>query len=195
MSLIIDAYNVLPHAHLLPGKLADVGAAGLCKLIQRVGVAHGRAYVVCDGLPRRHSNVLKNVGTSRKEGDELWETFGRVELIYAGGGKDADTLIEKLIAADSAPRKLFVVSDDHRIQRAASKRGATVVPSPDFVRRLATALKLAAGRGSHPVPSGPAETEDWLQKFQVGPEPFKPDEIASETDRWLKEFGLDEGDA
>ncbi len=39
---------------------------------------------------------------------------------FAAQEEDADSLIEELILADSAPRQLTVVSSDHRIQRAAS---------------------------------------------------------------------------
>ena len=36
--------------------------------------------------------------------------------------EEADRLIEELIRADSAPRRLVVVSSDHRLQRAARRR-------------------------------------------------------------------------
>lgn len=43
---------------------------------------------------------------------------------FASQYPDADSLIEELIAKSSAPRRLTVVSSDHRIQRAARRRRA-----------------------------------------------------------------------
>ncbi len=43
---------------------------------------------------------------------------------FAVGYEDADSLIEELIRSDSTPRKLVVVSSDHRLQRAARRRRA-----------------------------------------------------------------------
>ena len=48
---------------------------------------------------------------------------------FAARDDDADTLIEELIRADSAPRRLTVVSSDHRLQRAAHRRRARAVDS------------------------------------------------------------------
>lgn len=191
MALIIDAYNVLPHTHLLPGRLAEVGAAGLCRLIERVGVAHGRASVVCDGSPpgSKAGRMLEMNGESRDLCGRSQREFGPVRLIYAGGGKDADSLIEELITADTAPRRLFVVSDDHRIQRAAQRRGASVVSSADFVRRLASALKAVARRSSQPG-AAVHDIQYWMEQFRVEATDDKPEEIARTVDGWLREFGL-----
>jgi uncharacterized protein len=43
---------------------------------------------------------------------------------FASQYPDADSLIEELIGKSSAPRRLTVVSSDHRIQRAARRRRA-----------------------------------------------------------------------
>ena len=47
---------------------------------------------------------------------------GGITVIFARGYDDADELIEELIASNSTPRRLTVVSSDHRIQRAARRR-------------------------------------------------------------------------
>ncbi len=48
---------------------------------------------------------------------------------FAAKSGSADELIEELIRADSAPRRLMVVSSDHRLQRAARRRKATAIDS------------------------------------------------------------------
>ena len=48
---------------------------------------------------------------------------------FAPRDEDADTLIEELIREDNSPRRLTVVSSDHRIQRAAKRRRARAVDS------------------------------------------------------------------
>src|SRR5262245_34263773 len=48
---------------------------------------------------------------------------------FARGYRDADELLEELIAADHSPRRLTVVSSDHRVQRAAKRRRAEAIDS------------------------------------------------------------------
>ncbi len=54
---------------------------------------------------------------------------------FAAREEDADTLIEELIREDTSPRRLTVVSSDHRIQRAAKRRRARAVDSDVLVWR------------------------------------------------------------
>ena len=44
-------------------------------------------------------------------------TFRGLQILFAHDHDEADDLIEELIRADHVPRKLVVVSSDHRIQR------------------------------------------------------------------------------
>ena len=59
-----------------------------------------------------------------------------ISVRFAARDTDADTLIEELIKADSAPRRLTVVSSDHRLQRAAHRRKATAVDSDVWFAQL-----------------------------------------------------------
>lgn len=59
-----------------------------------------------------------------------------VDVIFSVGYSDADTLIEEMIAAHSHPKSLVVVSSDHRIQTAASRRRAIPVDSDVWFDRL-----------------------------------------------------------
>jgi uncharacterized protein len=77
-----------------------------------------------------------------------------------------------LIAADSAPKQLTVVSGDHRLQRAAKRRKATAVASEVWLE------ELNRRRGSTPTARPPRTS--------------KPTEplTAEEVEAWLKEFGV-----
>ncbi len=156
MAIIIDAYNVLHCTHILPDRYAMMEVGGMCDLLSRSRWRRGRMVVVCDGTVPRFG-----IG----EHDD-------VHLIYAGGGKDADSVIEGLIEKDTGPRDLVVVSNDRRIQRAARKRRASVMSSEDFL------LGLVGSDGGGDVGDGcgkPIDVESvqvdyWVDKFQVGEE-------------------------
>ena len=87
--------------------------------------------------------------------------------------EDADTLIEELIREDTSPRRLTVVSSDHRIQRAAKRRRARAVDSDVWfaeVLRARQQRQQAAAEGPE-RPSGPLLEEDvryWLREFEKG---------------------------
>jgi len=93
---------------------------------------------------------------------------------YATDYPDADTLIEELIQQHDAPRRLLVVSSDHRIQRAARRRRAGFIDSDLWYSKL------------------------WQQRVQLRASqnmrsPEKPigELSAAEVDYWVKEFSAD----
>lgn len=199
VAILIDAYNVLHCTHILAAQHALMSVEQLCGLLSRSAWRSGRMVVVCDGARPTLGPVEDEVGD--------------VQLIYAGGGRDADSCIERLIAEDHAPRHLTVVSNDRRLIAAARRRRAKSMSSEDFLRELVRRpRKTPPGK---PTPEGDAEA--WMAELGLtdadalppvverkpeapaeppdrgGPsqgEPRRPDE--SEADYWLREFGLDE---
>ena len=91
---------------------------------------------------------------------------------YAIDHEDADSLIEELIRANSTPKKLTVVSSDHRIQTAAQRRKANPVDSGVWYERL--------GENSE----RPSNSESVDQMAQ------KPDLDQLKSVDWASEFGL-----
>jgi uncharacterized protein len=59
-----------------------------------------------------------------------------ITVLYAVDHDSADERIEDLIAHHSNPRALTVISSDHRIQRAATRKKAKVLSADDFLNRL-----------------------------------------------------------
>jgi hypothetical protein len=104
---------------------------------------------------------------------------------FAAQYKDADSLLEELIQADTSPRRLTVVSSDHRVQRAARRRRARAVDSDvwymETVRqwrgRQPSALPTVPVRPS--VPLAQEEIDYWVRQF--GGDPDLEALIAEET--------------
>jgi predicted RNA-binding protein with PIN domain len=159
VALIVDCYNVLRTT--MPPALAGLDEAGLCRALARSAWAGQRITVVCDGAPKPHARD---------------SPVPEVELVYAGRGESADDLIAGLIEADSAPRRLTVVSSDRAIQKAAKRRRAAAMSSEELIH------VLASGAGAPGTRYGPSTGG----RINRG----KPLE-APEVDRWLEEFGFD----
>ncbi|MFP4052307.1 MAG: NYN domain-containing protein [Phycisphaerae bacterium] len=160
MPYLIDANNLM-HA------LADVGYAvereGLCELLIEALGKGAKVHVVFDGPEQNPAHTEFMLATG-------------VDLTYAVG-RPADAIIEELIAADTAPRRLNVVSTDRRIRAAARRRRCNPVRSEQFAREMRKRLTR---------PRRPAEPPEPQQKRKG----LSPDE----TKRWLREFGLDDPD-
>ena len=89
---------------------------------------------------------------------------------FASGYENADELIEELIRAESAPRRLIVVSSDHRLHRAAKRRKAQAIDSDQWFQQTLDARRerSRATRGQAAKPAAPlaaSEVEYWLAKF------------------------------
>jgi predicted RNA-binding protein with PIN domain len=84
-------------------------------------------------------------------------------------GQTADDLIEEIIRVESNPKFLVVVSDDHRIQQAARRRGCTVQGCLDYYESLRappTPNQAAAlDPPAKPDRSSPEEIQHWLDTF------------------------------
>ncbi len=104
---------------------------------------------------------------------------------------DADSLLERLINEHTSPRKLTVISSDHRVQRAARRRRAKFVDSEKWYREL---LMRRSYRGPSSLRSSEApsklpaisnmNTEEWLRLLGVpdnttGEEPERVADAAS----------------
>lgn len=165
MTLLIDGYNLILEGGILshragPGDLhrarlalANILAFSLPPETLRRTIVVFDALDAPWGLPR----VVEHRG---------------VVMRFADRGREADDLIEELIAADSAPRRLVVVSSDHRLHRAARRRGAQAIDSEPWLRRLFAERRSRqspddaqpGAAESKPIPQ-PDDVEAWLHCF------------------------------
>jgi len=177
MPLLIDGYNLMYGAGIVGDVRGPRGfersRAALIGMVSRVVTTNERAgtTIVFDaaeappGLP----------STIDYEG---------ITVRFARGYADADELLEELIVADHAPRRLTVVSSDHRVQRAAKRRKAAAVDSDVWfeaaVRRLRASDTQAKGAdiAKPQATGGDAEVGFWLERI-VGDK-----EIQRELARW-----------
>jgi len=170
MPLIIDGYNLLNATGIAgrgrgPGRLEQARQALLNTLVESLPADEvSKTTVVFDASesPWGVQRQLNHRGIS---------------VYFAAKDDDADSVIERLIAAHSAPKRLTVVSSDHRLQRAAKRRKALAIDSDiwfsQLLRDRADRTRPQAANGRTPEPPKPEG-------------PFSPGEV----DRWLREFGL-----
>lgn len=161
MLYLIDGYNLLYAMGVVRRRM---GPAGLER-------ARGNLLGVLRGsFGDESANVTVVFDAARPPpGVPAEAEYQGIQVRFAVGMAAADDLIEALIRRASAPRHLTVVSDDHRIQKAARRRHCVVTGCGDFLEALE--------RRRQPPPAPPAE------------QPAKPAGVSrEEAQYWLKEF-------
>ena len=111
--------------------------------------------------------VFDGIGPPDKSG---FDNISNLEVFFSGLATDADTVIENKIKANTEPKRLKVVSSDRRLRDAARARKAISIKSQDFWNNVQK--QLSRKRAS----KEPAAKQLGLSK--------------SETEQWLKFFGL-----
>lgn len=148
--LIIDGYNLM-HAAGIARRSYGVGDLEQCRrrLNQLVvsllrPEALARATIVYDAF-ESPSNDQRN------------SEFRGLRIVFAPRGSDADSEIERMLNRHSAPRQVVVVSGDHRLHKAASRRKAVCVDSEEFLSSLQVESELSAWRTM--PPEAPTQTD------------------------------------
>lgn len=165
MRLIIDGYNLIHAAGILghgigPGSLERARKALLNCLVESLEPkVAAQTVVVFDA-----AEAPPLVATRYKHGD--------IQVRFARGDGDADRVIEELIRDESAPRRLTVVSSDHRLHRAARRRRAQAVDSDRWFAQLLRDRQQRRPTNPASKPSGApskAEVKYWLAQFTDSP--------------------------
>lgn len=151
MALLIDGYNLLHGTDLFGrGPAAGTLEASREALLSFVASAvepaeRGQTTIVFDSQDAPPGLPL----SFRRQG---------MLVRFASDYADADELLEELIAADHAPRKLTVVSSDHRVQRAARRRRARSIDSHQWY--FETRQGLGRSDAGDVKPEGPYSSEE-----------------------------------
>jgi len=159
MSVIIDGHNLLRSIQKAFEDFESITALRLCRIVSR--------YLK---LVRESGEIIFD-GTGPPDKSEF-DNISNLEVLFAGLGSDADTVIEDKITASTAPRRLTIVSSDRRLRDAARARKATVVKSQVFWNGLQKQLSRKS------TIKEPAAKREGLSK--------------GETEQWLKFFGLEQ---
>jgi len=159
MPFIIDGHNLLWSVQQADTHAEPLTDIQLCRLIAcYLRVVGDSAQVVFDGPGPRDKADFDNIAG--------------VEVIFAGPAADADTVIENKLRADSASRRLTVVSSDRRLRAAARARKAAAVKSDVFLDTVSRALTHSTKSRKEPVQKRQgltsAETDQWLDFFGLG---------------------------
>ncbi len=184
--LLVDVYNVLHVTGVLPPHLAGIDVDGLADLIDASRYARQKALLICDG----HGAPLATdaIATARIRGREARvEDF--VGVLFAGRGRDADTVIESLIKRFGGQKTITVVSSDRRIARAAKGAGCRWLRSEEFLAQLAHDAERTRPEPRRPgfatdLPLTPAETRAWADAMGIkldepqAPQPPAPQQTA-----------------
>lgn len=172
MALIIDGYNLLHASGILPRGLGPHG-------LQRARDALLDFLAASlDPAEISHTTVVFDAPAKGRGLPRSTEHKG-ITVRFALDQESADELIEQLIQSDSAPRRLTVVSSDHRLHRAARRRRATAVDSDRWHaavvrRRLARQSPGEPFPGKPDAPLTPHEVEFWLRTFGQRDDGGKP---------------------
>jgi predicted RNA-binding protein with PIN domain len=152
---IIDGHNLLHSIHKEGADSGPIRDVQLCWIVGRYLKQIGqKGEIIFDGTGPRDKSGFDNISN--------------LEVFFAGLGTDADTVIENKIGANTAPRRLTIVSNDRRLRKAARARKAISVKSEVFwnnvqkqlSRKKTTKEPAAKRRGL-----SDGETKQWLEFF------------------------------
>ncbi len=166
MRTLIDGYNLMFAGGLIgrrhgPDGLRKVRQRFLNDLAATLGPTEAHlTTVVFDAAPDTAPPDVPS--STRHKG---------LTVLYAVDVDTADERIEGLIAQHSSPKRLTVVSSDHRIQRAAARRKARVVSADEYWTRMDSRKERKANPPpieDHPRSAAPSagEAAFWLEEFR-----------------------------
>lgn len=189
MLILIDGYNVIAPA-APPGRRAGNALRGSrgsaagpvehwlqaerMRLLQRLAEQ-------LDPELASQTHVIFDSASGKRHGPDRLR-IGGIHVRFAVSHDEADDLIEELIAAHHSPKRLAVVSSDHRLQVAARRAGAKAFDAqPWFDALLDGRVLLATAWPPSPRPSArnrdpdrqkpqqvdPGDVEQWLQAFAI----------------------------
>lgn len=168
MSLIIDGYNLLH----VTGRLGRGRGPGVLEKA-RLALLN----LLVESLPPEELPATTIVFDARHAPPDVPHSLEHRGLAvrFAHQHEEADELIEELIRSDSAPRRLTVVSSDHRLQAAARRRRAKAVDSESWLEALLRDRHQRRQQRPSPAkPEGeisPSEVEYWLHEFDTRKDP------------------------
>ena len=159
MPVLIDGHNLLHSVQKTAEDREQITDLTLCRILSRY----------LKQLSQKGQIIFDGTGPPDKTG---FDNIPNLEVLFAGLATDADTVIEHKIKANTAPRRLTVVSSDRRLRDAGRARKAVSLKSEEFWREV---IKQVTKK------QGPKEPPGKRTGINSG-----------EAELWLEEFGIDE---
>jgi len=160
-AFIIDGYNLLHAIGFLVGKVNPRGLERARYQLQEL---------LATAFKDQAEQVTIVYDAARPPAKvPLEQNYKGLNILLAVGPKEADDIIENLIAGHSSPKHLVVVSGDHRLQTAAHRKGAQVLGATEFLDYLDQLhhqkKPIDAEEPAKKEKLSEEEIKDWLQKF------------------------------
>ena len=163
--IIIDAYNLIFQCGLQPKNLDSPLA--LHRTRQRL---LGELALRIDERSRKEVLLIFDAKNPRGHSTPDLNGLG-FQVAYARDYEDADTMVIELLRQHSQPRQLLVVSSDHQIQTAATRRDATAIDADVWFDRLPLLSDpIAEESGEKDIVLSDRETQDLIDTFSEPPE-------------------------
>ena len=122
--LLIDGYNLL-HAAGFARERSGPGQFENCRQRLLQGLADRLS-----GEQRARTTVVFDAQQAPDDVPSV-QRFAGISVVFSVGS-DADSMIEAMLAQHPAPRQVLVISSDHRLQKAASRKRASWMDSEKF---------------------------------------------------------------
>ncbi len=157
MPFLIDGYNLLWAIHKLDDESQSLTDVQMCRIVSGYLKQTGESGEI----------VFDGIGPPDKSG---FDNMENLEVFFTGADVDADSVIENKIRANTAPRRLTVVSSDRRVRDAARARKAIALKSEKFFEQVKRQLRKKTFKiepqAKH-VGLSEGETEQWLKFFEI----------------------------
>ena len=157
--VIIDGTNLLWTIRDAGEALQVTNEEELCQMLDGYLITSGQDGVI----------VFDGAGPADRT---AFAALHRLDVVFAGFNRDADTVIEGKVLTDSAPKRLIIVSSDHRLRDQAADHKAAVLRSEEFWEKVQTHRRSKLKRKE------PSQKREGLTD--------------GETDKWMDLFGLGE---
>ena len=184
MLTLIDGYNVLFSLGMVPSpvKEGDLQRArqSLLQMLHEALAEKGKFCTVVFDATR---------APSRAPGDTF---FHGIDVRFTKRREEADDLIAYLITQCTTPKQLTVISSDHRLVEATSRKRATVVRADEFLDWL-DLQKPGQPATSTAKQVSKAERDQWLKTF-AGIDHELADAKAFPEEKWIRGVQIDEND-
>ena len=155
MPFLIDGHNLLWALQKISEE--NISDVKLCSALGRyLKLINEKGVLVFDGIGPPDKTPFENIVC--------------LEVLFSGTRKEADDIIEDKIKANTAPKRLVVVSSDRRVRKATNARKAISIKSEPFWENVEKELSRKKPiKEPHQKQHGlsESETDQWLKLFDV----------------------------